>query len=252
MFSTFLLTRLFHTWSEGFSLTFIVVIIRQLIWRVCITIFTAQLTSTTLNYTADLNLRINPNKSRICRACGLYLNQLPVIDNQRHANVFWVGLSAVAFNDDDEKLPLSPFTRSGALVAEIEKPFAEKVVFYKTNLVKCLPLKQNKIRYPLQHEMEKCYPNLQAEIAELKPSIVFLLGKQVASFVFDKLGERDVALSETFKYKGLTIGGITYVPLHHPSFILVYKRKLLSKYIKNIQSFFSTSTKQKSKLAKED
>jgi len=154
----------------------------------------------------------------------------------------------VAFSEDEEKLPLSPFTRSGALVADIEITFAKNVIFYKTNLVKCLPLKKDKIRYPLHHEMEKCYPNLQTEIAELKPSIIFLLGKQVASFVFEKLGEKNVVLSDTFQYKGLTIGNITYVAVHHPSFILVYKRKSLDKYIKNIRSLVKNKVKSKKKL----
>lgn len=162
--------------------------------------------------------------------------------------MFWVGLSAVAFNDDEEKLPLSPFTRSGALVAEIEKSFYKDLIFYKTNLVKCLPLKKEKIRYPLQHEMEKCYPNLELEIKELRPSTVFLLGKQVASFVFEKLGGEEVAFSETFRYKGLTVNGVTYVPVHHPSYILVYKRAHIDKYKRGVQSFFKNKVKAKKDL----
>jgi DNA polymerase len=152
--------------------------------------------------------------------------------------VFWVGLSAVAFGEDQEKLPLSPFTRSGALIAEIEKSSSKNLIFYKTNLVKCLPLKKDKIRYPLQHEMEKCYPNLELEIKELRPSTVFLLGKQVASFVIDKLVGDEVVFNETFRYKGLTVNGVTYVPVHHPSYILVYKRMHINKYKKGIQKFF--------------
>ena len=154
----------------------------------------------------------------------------------------------MAFSDDEEKLPLSPFTRSGALIAEIEKSFRKDSIFYKTNLVKCLPLKKDKIRYPLQHEMEKCYPNLELEIKELRPSTVFLLGKQVASFVFDKLGEKEVVFSEIFKYKGLTVNDVTYVPVHHPSYILVYKRMHMDKYKKGIQSFFKTKLKAKKSL----
>jgi uracil-DNA glycosylase len=40
----------------------------------------------------------------------------------------------------------------------------------------------DKIRYPLKHEMEKCYPNLVNEIAIVNPSAIFLLGKLVAPF----------------------------------------------------------------------
>ena len=92
---------------------------------------------------------------RRCKACGLYLNQLPVLDKGKKSNVFWVGLSSVLITDEDEKIPLSPFTKTGALISQIEDPFRNDISFYKTNVVKCLPLMNNKIRYPLKHEMEK-------------------------------------------------------------------------------------------------
>ena len=73
-------------------------------------------------------------------------------------------------------MPLSPFTKTGTLISQIEEPFRNDIPFYKTNVVKCLPLMNDKIRYPLKHEMEKCYPNLVDEIAILNPSVIFLLG----------------------------------------------------------------------------
>lgn len=161
---------------------------------------------------------------------------MPATDQRRNAEVFWVGLSAVAFTREEDRVPLSPTTRSGALVAEIERVFEKTILFYRTNLVKCLPLKQDKIRYPAAHEMEKCYPNLELETNELNPQVIFLLGKQVASFVLSKLGVSDFSLDENFKYKGFTIKGITYVPVHHPSFVLVYKRKQMTKYINQIRT----------------
>jgi uracil-DNA glycosylase len=164
------------------------------------------------------------------------LNQLPATDQGKNAEVFWVGLSAVAFSQDEDRVPLSPTTRSGALVADIESAFEKSIQFYRTNLVKCLPLKQDKIRYPVTHEMEKCYPNLESEVNELNPQIIFLLGKQVASFVLSKIGVFDFRLDENFKYKVFTINGITYVPVHHPSFVLVYKRNKMNKYINQIRS----------------
>jgi len=110
------------------------------------------------------------------------------------------------------------------------------LAFYKTNLVKCLPLKLDKIRYPLQHEMEKCFSNLRSELSELKPTVVFLLGKQVASFVLMKLCIEEYTLDANFGYKTFQVGAITYVPVHHPSFVLVYKRKHLKKYMNRIRS----------------
>lgn len=128
------------------------------------------------------------------------------------------------------------------MVAEIEEPYRNELTFYKTNLVKCLPLKQDKIRYPLQHEMEKCYPNLENEIRELEPSVIFLLGKQVAGFVLDKIGIHAFDLNENFTYRVFQVDGIAYVPVHHPSFVLVYKRKQLKKYISKIQSVMLKQT----------
>lgn len=200
------------------------------------TIFTAQLISTILNYSADSNLAINPKKSKVCKACGLYLNQLPAVDEKRKADVFWVGLSAVAFSNDEEKVPLSPLTRSGALIANIEAAYLDQLAFYKTNLVKCLPLTRDKIRYPVQHEMEKCYSNLESETIQLHPKVVFLLGKQVASFVLRQLDVSAYSLDENFRYESFKLNGITYVPVHHPSFVLVYKRKHLNKYVNQIRS----------------
>jgi len=132
-----------------------------------------------VKYSQTLSRTSSPGTCNICKSCGLYLNQLPVLDNKKTANIFWVGLSAVQFNEEEEKRPLSSNTRSGALIEEIERPFTNEISFYKTNIVKCLPLKENKIRYPLEHEMEKCFPNFEIELAEQNPSIVFLLGKQV-------------------------------------------------------------------------
>jgi uracil-DNA glycosylase family 4 len=190
----------------------------------------------TVKYSLDLNQKIKPCK-KVCKSCGLYLNQLPVLDFLKNSNVFWVGLSAVQFDEGVEHLPLSPMTRSGALISTIEDTLKDKISFYKTNLVKCVPLKDDgKIRYPIEKEMEKCFSNFQFELDVLKPSVVFLLGKQVATFVMKKVGVNNFILSDNFKYKTYFIDNILFVPVHHPSYILVYKRKSIRDYIKNIQS----------------
>ncbi|SMN12456.1 hypothetical protein SPBRAN_906 [uncultured Candidatus Thioglobus sp.] len=169
---------------------------------------------------------------------------MPIFDQKNKARVFWVGLSAVQFGEGEEKLPLSPLTRSGGLIAEIEKGFEQDLSFYKTNLVKCLPLKLNKIRYPLRHEMDKCFPNFKDELEHLKPRVVFLLGKQVANYVLPSEVKNGLKLSETFDYTAYEAGSIYYIPIHHPSYILVYKRKLMHKYIAGIQSCLSKESSE--------
>ncbi len=177
---------------------------------------------------------------RKCRACGLHLNQLPVIDETKMSNVFWVGLSSVLITNEEDQIPLSPSTKSGALIESIEKPYKQHLSFYKTNVVKCLPLSNlnNKIRYPLKNEMEKCYPNLEFEIKALRPSILFLLGKQVANFVLNKHSKKISSFDNEFDYKSFVLDGIHYVPIHHPSFMLVYKRSHIDRYKLGISKYF--------------
>lgn len=193
-------------------------------------------------YSLNLTQKLNC-KNKACKACGLYLNQLPVLDKEKKSNIFWVGLSAVMFDDGVERQPLSPTTRSGNLISQIETSCENNNSFYKTNLVKCVPLKNDKIRYPLEHEMEKCFPNFEFELDVLRPSVVFLLGKQVANFVFKKLELPEPALNDNYNYNSVRVNNILFVPVHHPSFILVYKRKNISDYIEGIQTFFSITTK---------
>jgi len=198
----------------------------------------------TVKYSLDLNQKIKPCTNRVCKSCGLYLNQLPVCEKATDSHIFWVGLSAVLFNEGIEKLPLSPLTRSGALIGNIEESLSDYFSFYKTNIVKCLPLKEGKIRYPLEHEMEKCFPNFEFEVNTLKPKIVFLLGKQVSTFVMNKLDNKNFSLSDTFNYTIYNIGDTIFVPIHHPSFILIYKRKFIENYIDSIRGICKQFVKE--------
>lgn len=207
----------------------------------------------TVKSSLTLSQKLKPARRKNCNVCGLYLNQAPVFDHFTDSvspQVFWVGLSAVRFNVDDEMLPLSAETRSGALIERIEIPLRRNIKFYKTNLVKCLPLRGDKIRYPLRKEMEKCCPNFDEELAIFQPSVVFLLGKQVASFVLKKLSNQEFTLSKDFQYQTFSVAGITYIPVHHPSYILVYRRKYIDKYIQGIRHLcMSILEKERSLLA---
>lgn len=190
----------------------------------------------------EYETQINPTNCKRCKACGLYINQFPLVDKTSKADVFWVGLSAVQMDLDDKKrVPLSPSTRSGKLIQDIEKSFDSSLIFRKTNLVKCLPLNMNKIRYPELLEMKKCFPNLKDEIKQHNPRIVFLLGRQVAEFVFKQNSWKLGALGTEFTYNGQTKNGVTYIPIHHPSYMLVYKRKFIDNYQIGINNVISSS-----------
>ena len=178
------------------------------------------------------------NKIKSCSKCILCNNQRPVLQKRNNADVFWVGLSAVKISDSID-IPLANNTNSGKLIHSIEF-LNPDIEFYKTNLVKCLPLKDDKIRYPSNLEMETCFTHLLDEINAIKPRLIFLLGKQVATFVLKKYGVTEYSLNENFEYEIIDSKDCRFIPVHHPSFILVYKRKRLQDYIKSIENIIKT------------
>lgn len=181
-----------------------------------------------------------------CKNCSLCSNQTPLIHNNCSAEVFWVGLSAVK-TENRFDMPLSETTNSGKLLYRIESRFNSES-FYRTNLVKCLPLDDHsKIRYPVTTEMKNCFSNLTLELNYFKPKLVFLLGKPVAAFVLNKYGIRDFSLDNEYDYTVYQIENTVFVPVHHPSYILVYKRKFVETYIHGIQSIIE-QTMQKERI----
>ena len=189
-----------------------------------------------VTYSETYRKTLIPSECKTCRACGLYINQKPLIDTAGHAEIFWVGLSAVRNSSSDDHLPLSVNTRSGSLLKEIERPFKNSFSFYRTNLVKCLPLKEDKIRYPSSKEMSNCFTNLTDEIEEISPKLIFLLGKQVGDFVLHSLLGHKTTSSPNFEYLQYEWQDKILVPVHHPSYVLIYKRRYLGKYMDRIRS----------------
>lgn len=178
-----------------------------------------------------------------CNACNLYKNQVPLVQVCLKADVFWVGLSAVKTANTDE-MPLAINTNSGKLVKLIEVPFHNNS-FYKTNIVKCLPLEnQTKIRYPSTKEMRSCFFHLKEEMTLFKPKIIFLLGTQVAKFILGEFGIKDFTLNKEFDYSTIAIDDFIFVPIHHPSYILIYKRKYRKNYICGIQNIIKEIEKK--------
>lgn len=170
-----------------------------------------------------------------CDKCCLRENQLPLLDNKRSADVFWVGLSAVKVDDIEKEIPLCKRTNSGKLIGTIEDTM-DDVSFYKTNLVKCLPLNESKIRYPNSNEMSACYDHLINEINAFQPKVVFLLGNIVCNFIAKREKINTGSLHPDFEYLKFDIINTTVVPIHHPSYIQIYKRKQVDRYISAIKN----------------
>lgn len=151
----------------------------------------------------------------------------------KNANVMWVGLSAKMLSDSEICAPLHISTNTGKLVAEIEA-LCRRANFHKTNLVNFPPLDSvGKLRYPTNEEFASCYPELQDEIKSVNPRVVLLLGNKVATFILRQLGLQMPKLS--YEYKVFDHNGVMYAPIHHPSYILVYKRKEKGLYIQAVK-----------------
>ncbi len=109
-------------------------------------------------------------------------------------------------------------------------------------MVKCLPLKDEKIRYPTKIEMKKCFRNFEIELKEMSPKKLVLYGKQVSDYVIKVFApESEPHIFDggfthyaTDKYEILTAP--------HPSYMLIYRRKFLDRYIKTIREFMASSS----------
>jgi uracil-DNA glycosylase len=179
---------------------------------------------------------INPNNNSPCKRCELYKNQPPILSKRAKSDVMWVGISAQKNKNDLEFEPLDVRTNSGKFIKSIEDQLPN-VSFYKTNLVKCLPLNdQNKIRYPSNDEYLKCFDNLLDEIRTVNPKIVFFLGGLVSEFVYGQFGiERERYILQQYKKTSI-------VSIDHPSYLMIYKRKKLDEYCDKIIGLINSNT----------
>ncbi len=158
----------------------------------------------------------------------------------KNANVMWVGLSAKKATNAEDYAPLHIDTNTGKLVAEIEAR-CHNINFYKTNLVKFSPLdSKGKLRYPTLEECALCYPELQIEIQAVNPRVVLLLGNKTATFVLRQFELRMPKLS--YKYHAFEHEKRWYVPIHHPSHILVYRRKEKDQYVRGVKTVIERLT----------
>ncbi len=151
----------------------------------------------------------------------------------KNANVMWVGISEKKATGAGVYTPLNIGTNTGKLIAEIETQ-CHNTSFYKTNLVKFPPLdSKGKLRYPTAEECALCYPELRIEIKTTNPCVILLLGNKTATFVLHQIGFRMPKLS--YKYKVFEYEKRWYVPIHHPSYIMVYKQKEKNQYIQAVK-----------------
>ena len=87
---------------------------------------------------------------------------------------------------------------------------------YRSNMVKCVPLnEEGKIRYPDNLEIENCIENLEYELNIVNPKVVVFLGRLVEKYLKKKIIEL----------------GYNVITIYHPSYIYVYRKKEIEKYV---------------------
>lgn len=185
-------------------------------------------------------MRVDVMKTGRCGECGLCLNQPPVMEDIKDGvDIMWVGLSACRRRVDGEK-PLSCGTITGSIIKRMED-LIPMMTFYHTNIVKCLPLSDNgKIRYPTLTEAECCFGNIFYEINILSPKIVVILGNMAAGF-FEKAFHCRLDKRNGSNYTVTQLDSMRIIPIHHPSYIYVYKRNELEKWIKYVSGLIIDS-----------
>lgn len=165
-------------------------------------------------------MKNNSCENRIikCNRCSIVCNQKPLVENIRKSDIMFVGISA-KMKETEGEMPLSENTNSGKLIKMIEKRLVEEknnISCYRSNMVKCVPLNEKgKIRYPDSLEIENCLDNLVYELSIVKPKVVVLLGRLVEKHLKKKIIEL----------------GYNTITIYHPSYIYVYRKKEIEKYI---------------------
>lgn len=148
------------------------------------------------------------------------------------APILFVGISG-----KPEANELDPSTKSGGVIASIAAKVGASYIA-KTNLVSCAPLDANgKLRYPSKQEMDACFPRFSKYVAAVSPSIIIPLGAMTSKYIIEKMAsEAFRGLCPQFSYDTYIGSAMKILPVHHPSYILIYKRRLLDAYVQAIVS----------------
>ena len=165
-----------------------------------------------------MNKNCKKNRITKCNKCDISCNQKALVENMKKSDIMFLGISAKMKETEDE-MPLSENTNSGKLIKMIEERLLEEnnnLLCYRSNMVKCVPLnEEGKIRYPDNLEIENCIENLEYELNIVKPKVVVFLGRLVEKYLKKKIIEL----------------GYNVITIYHPSYIYVYRKKEIEKYV---------------------
>ena len=165
-----------------------------------------------------MNKNCKKNRITKCNKCDISCNQKPLVENMKKSDIMFLGISA-KMKETENEMPLSENTNSGKLIKKIEERLVEEnhnISCYRSNMVKCVPLNEDgKIRYPDNLEIENCIENLEYELNIVKPKLVVFLGRLVEKYLKKKIIEL----------------GYNVITIYHPSYIYMYRKKEIEKYV---------------------
>lgn len=160
-----------------------------------------------------LNLKEISERIRNCKKCRLSENRNNAVpgEGDGDADLLFVGEGPGRQEDEQGR----PFVgRAGNKLTEIlESVSLERSQVFITNIVKCRPPEN---RTPKSDEIESCLPYLEAQIAEINPSIIATLGNTATKTLLDTDEGITSSRGQFYAWRG----SIEVFPMFHPSYLL--------------------------------
>lgn len=160
-----------------------------------------------------LELEEISERVKSCTKCRLSENRNKAVPGEGDpaANLLFIGEGPGRQEDQQGR----PFVgRAGNKLTEILGSVSlDRTQVYITNVVKCRPPEN---RTPKADEVETCFPYLEAQIAEINPSIIVTLGNAATRTLL----ETDDGITSTRGKFYQWRGTIQVFPMFHPSYLL--------------------------------
>jgi uracil-DNA glycosylase family 4 len=160
-----------------------------------------------------LNLEEISEKVRSCTKCRLSENRTKAVpgEGDEDSNLLFVGEGPGRQEDQQGR----PFVgRAGNKLNDILSSVSlKRSQVYITNIVKCRPPEN---RAPKSDEIESCLPYLEAQIAEINPSIIATLGNSATKTLLETEEGITSARGNFYSWRG----EIQVFPMFHPSYLL--------------------------------
>ncbi|MFW6104607.1 MAG: uracil-DNA glycosylase [Candidatus Bipolaricaulota bacterium] len=160
-----------------------------------------------------LDLEEIAERIRNCTKCRLSENRTNAVPGEGDGNteVLFVGEGPGEQEDRQGR----PFVgRAGNKLTEIlDSVSLQRSEVYITNVVKCRPPEN---RTPKADEVNSCFPYLEAQIAEINPSIIVTLGNAATKTLLETDEGITSSRGKFYSWRG----EIQIFPMFHPSYLL--------------------------------